>query len=252
MERTARLKYGPEREARLFRRRQIALAGIFAVLWFGLQPFAAHAQGTARLAIGGESVFYTVPDGLASVQGILPLNLKALDKEFFMDTKVFGIYVPKTYLDARKQNPEALPEYYLQLCHDAFFTAHSFDNTAFYVLGVVVKSILARQYAKASFREKLAAVFSGAMGLAVHIDALTYLGSIEQTPSRFSVMGTGRALVTASGREQAWPFAVVTTLHMVGGKVITTIQIRRTPQRKDVEAFRQEALATVQSVWGVQ
>lgn len=264
MERIARLN-ASQKPGRPFSRLWSTLpaalmAALLAAACSWLCPFSSYAGGyagehageTARIDIGTVAIPYAVPEGLAGVKDIFPLNLKVLDEEFNMDTRVFGMYVPKAYLNERAADPDALPGYYLQLCHDAFFLSHSLGETSFFLLCGAVETVLARQYAKERFREKFGAVFSEAVGMPVRITSLSYQGLLEREPLRRTMFGSGKACVTTSRGETEFPFAVATTLHMTGGKVLCTIQIGRTPEAKALEAFRREAPATAKAVWGWQ
>lgn len=232
------------------------MTALLAAACSWLCPSFGYADGyageTDRVVIGSVTVPYTVPKGLAGVCDIFFLNLKDLDGEFNMDTRVFGMYAPKAYLMERAADPDALPDYYLQLCHDAFFLSHSLGDTGFFLLCGAVETVLAGQYTKERFREKLSDVFSEAVGMPVRITSLAYLGSPEREPLRRTMLGSGKAYVKTARGEAEFPFAVATTLHLAGGKVLCTIQIGRTSETKALDAFRREAPATAKAVWGWQ
>ncbi len=215
---------------------------------------AAHTAlaGEEVVFIDGEGFPYSVPEDLSPAEDIFPLHLEELDKKFRMQTYVFGVYVPAEFLSLRTRDPWALPEYYLQLSYDGFFSTSSLGDTGFSLLTGLADATMGYLYRQDDFKSRLEAVFRDATQREVSLDSLEHLGCIDKRRGVYTMLGTGNARVRTEAGLSPFPFAMATTLHLTKGKVICTIQIGHMHAPEDVDKFRQKALATATSLWGLQ
>lgn len=203
--------------------------------------FCANAA-SETIAIGDVSVTYEVPAGFARADELFPLNLKDMDKNFGLNTVVFAVLVPEEDIKIRKNDPRAIPRWYVHLAYDTFFSKHTIDNTGFIATTWLIKNVIGTQYDSADFIKKLEAVISGALNRELKIHAMTQKGFVDDAPRHRSMLAYGNGELEGQSGAEKVELATLTTFFMDQGKLVTIIQASRIESEKELPAFTEKAL----------
>ena len=211
--------------------------------------FCANAA-SGTVAIGDVSVTYTVPAKFTRADGLFPLDLKALDKEFSMNTVVFAVFIPEIDLKTRQNDRRAVPGWYVHLAYDDIFSNISIDRMGFNIATWLIKKVVGKQYNNADFIEKLEAVISGALNRKLKIHSMTQEGFVDDKPRYRSILAYGRGELEGDSGPEEVELATLTTFFMDQGKLITIIQACRIGSEKELPAFTEKALRIAAEISG--
>ena len=201
--------------------------------------------------IGGSSLSYAVPTGFARADGLFPMDLEALDREFGMDTVVFATFIPEADLEARRKDPRFVPSWYVHLAYDAIFSKLSIGDTMFSTATGLVRRVIGKQYADAGFIKKLEGLISGALNRKLTIESMTQKGIVDEKPRYRSILAYGHGkLENDAGAMEDVSLATLTTFFLDNGKLVAIIQANRIRSEEDLPAFTEKALGIAAEITG--
>ena len=213
--------------------------------------FCANAA-SGTVAIGDVSVTYAVPTEFTRADGLFPLDLKDLDKEFSMNTVVFAVFIPEVDLKIRQNDRRAVPNWYVHLTYDDIFSNISIDRISFNIVTWLVKKVIGKQYNNASFIEKLETIISGALNRKLKIHSMTQEGFVDDKPRYRSILAYGRGELEGDSGQEEVELATLTTFYIDQGKLITIIQACRIGSEKELPTFTEKALRIAAEISGRQ
>lgn len=215
----------------------------FFLLLFLIAPVRADT-----VAIGAARITYQTPPGFVRVDALFPLKLKEFDEEFGLRTIVFAKYAPAAYLQARKTDPEALPDWYLHLAYDETFSRLPLNRPGFVAVTALLDKGIGYEYASDAFIRKLEDVFRHAIGRDLTITGMTQKGFVEKKSRVRSMLATGHAVIKGETGSIELPIATMTTFVLSQRRFITVLQIGRIDSEADLPAFTRQALERVPQI----
>jgi hypothetical protein len=200
-----------------------------------------------------DSVFsYTSPAGFARADGLFAVDLDELDEEFGLNTLIFAQYIPEADIPIRKNDPRAVPAWYVHLAYDGKYSSVRFGKTLFRSTSYAVGKILARQYGKPEFTSKLETLIGGALNRKVVIESMAQKGTVERKPGLRSLLAYGHGKLEGNdGEMEDFTMASLTTFYLVQGHWLTIVQASRIRSEADLPAFTQKALRIAAEIRGV-
>jgi hypothetical protein len=223
--------------------RQFLLAMLF--LFFNSGAWAEE------LTLSDSVLSYTPPAGFARADGLFVVDLDELDEEFSLNTIIFAQYVPEADIPIRKNDPRAVPAWYVHLAYDDKYSRVRFGKTLFRTTSYAIAKILARQYGKPEFTGKLETLIGGALHRKIVIESMAQQGTVERKPGLRSLLAYGHGKLEGNdGEMEDFTMASLTTFYLAQGHWLTIVQASRIRSEADLPAFTQKALRIAAEIRG--
>jgi hypothetical protein len=208
-------------------------------LFLSLLQIPALAD-TAR--IGDAVIPYTAPVGFVRADSFYPIDLADLDQQFDLHTVIFAQYVPAADISIRKENPRAIPSWYVHLAYDSKYSQSRIDGWLFNIAAPIIDKLITHQYGKQAFTHKLETILGGALRRKITIESMTQKGLVEKTPRLRSMLAYAQGTVeNDNGKMERFAMASLTTFILIEGRWITVLQGARIPSEADLPAFTAKA-----------